>query len=86
MSALEKFLAGWQFRSRTPSFEPGAEVVAYVTDTDGAESVLRIGDSRLELDEQLPADAKVRVRVTAFDDGTHRGEAELLEVLGTATF
>jgi hypothetical protein len=86
MSLRKKYLAGWRFRSRNPSFEPGAELVAYVTDTDGEESVVRIGDSRLELDDGVPADAKIRLRVTAFDDETHRGEAELLEVLGTATF
>ncbi|SDF77956.1 DUF7513 family protein [Halorientalis regularis] len=86
MSSLEKFLAGWRFRSRTPTFESGVELVAYVTDADGGTSVLRIGDSRLELDEHVPEDAQVRVRVTAFDDETHRGEAELLDVLGTATF
>ncbi|RXK51235.1 DUF7513 family protein [Halorientalis pallida] len=86
MSSLEKFLAGWRFRSRRPTFEPGAELVAYVTDADGGTSVLRIGDSRLELDESVPADTQVRVRVTAFDEETHRGEADLLDVLGTATF
>lgn len=86
MSPFEKFLAGWQFRSRAPAFEPGAELVAYVTDADGGTSVLRIGDSRLELDEHVPEDTQVRVRVTAFDDESHRGQAELLDVLGTATF
>jgi hypothetical protein len=86
MSSLEKFLAGWRFRARKPTFEPGAELVAYVTDADGGTSVLRVGESRLELDEHVPEDTQVRVRVTAFDDGTHRGEAELLDVLGTATF
>ena len=86
MSPFEKFLAGWRFRSRKPTFEPDTELVAYVTDADGGTSVLRIGDSRLELDEHVPADTQVRVRVTAFDDETHRGEAELLDVLGTATF
>ncbi|WP_424018588.1 DUF7513 family protein [Halorientalis pallida] len=86
MSSLGKFLAGWRFRSRTPTFEPGAELVAYVTDADGGTSVLRIGDSRIELDDHVPEDTQVRVRVTAFDDATNRGEAELLDVLGTATF
>jgi hypothetical protein len=86
MSLRKKYLAGWRFRSRKPSFEPGAELVAYVTDTNGEGSVVRIGDSVLELDEGVPADAKIRLRVTAFDEETHEGEAELLDVLGTATF
>ncbi|AQL44077.1 hypothetical protein BV210_15805 [Halorientalis sp. IM1011] len=86
MSLREKYLAGWRFRTRAPVFEPGEELLAYVTDADGGTSVVRIGDSVLELDDDVPADAKVRIRVTDFDAETHRGEAELLDVVGTATF
>ncbi|WP_422653634.1 DUF7513 family protein [Halorientalis sp.] len=72
----------------TPWHQPGGELVACVTGSDGDASVRRIGDARLERNkiEVMPADITVRVRVTAFDDDTHRGEAELLDALGTATF
>lgn len=86
MSLREKYFAGWRFRTRTPSFAPGAELTVYVTGRDGETSVVRIGDSVLRLDEPVPSDTQVRVRVTAFDEGTHEGEAELLDVLGTAAF
>jgi hypothetical protein len=86
MSRFEKYFAGWRFRTRRPSYEPGDELVADVTGADGETSVVRIGDTRLDLDEAVPADTRVRVRVTDFDETTHRGEAELLAVLGTHEF
>jgi hypothetical protein len=86
MSFLEKYLAGWQFRSRTPSYAPGDELVVNVTDVDDDTSLVQVGDTRLKLDERVPTGARVSVRVTAFDEETHRGDAELLEVLDTADF
>jgi hypothetical protein len=86
MSLFEKYFAGWRFRSRTPAYDPGDELVADVTSVDGERSVVRIGDTRLDLDERVPADTRVRLRVTAFDETTHRGEAELLAVLRSHEF
>jgi hypothetical protein len=86
MSLLEKYFAGWRFRSKTPAFDPGSELVAFVTRSDGETSVVRIGDSLLTLEEHVPADTRVRVRVTEFDTASHEGRAELLETLDTATF
>lgn len=86
MSFREKYLAGWQFRTRTPAFEPGEELTVYVTGQDGETSVARVGDSVLRLADSVPADTRVRIRVTDFDADTHAGEADVLDVLGTATF
>ena len=86
MSLLEKYFAGWRFRTRTPAYEPGDDLVANVTSDNGETSTVRIGDTRLELDEAVPADTRVRLRVTDFDPATHRGRAELLAVLDTYEF
>jgi hypothetical protein len=86
MSLFEKYFAGWRFRSRTPSYEPGDDLVANVTGDDGGTSIVRIGDTHLELDESVPADTRIRLRVTDFDPATHRGQAELLAVLDTYEF
>ena len=86
MSLREKYLAGWRFRTRTPAFEPGEELTVYVTGQDGETSVARIGDSVLRLAESVPSDTRVRIRVTDFDEDAHVGEADVLEVLGTAAF
>lgn len=73
---VRSLFAGWSFRTATPSFEVGDEFEAYST----ARGELRIGDSVLTLDRDVPADRRVHVRVTTFDDATHRGRAEVLEV------
>ncbi|MFC7027883.1 hypothetical protein ACFQJ5_10175 [Halomicroarcula sp. GCM10025324] len=86
MSLLEKYFAGWQFRSKTPTFEPGDVIVAFVTRTDGDRSIVRIGDSLLTLDQHVPADTRVRLRVTDFETSSNEGRAELVETLDTATF
>lgn len=86
MSLFGKYLAGWRFRSRTPAFESGDEFVAYVSSSEGDDSIVRVGDSELRLDQSVPADTQVRVRVTDFDGTAHEGTAEVLELLGTAEF
>ncbi|XVH31057.1 DUF7513 family protein [Haloferacaceae archaeon DSL9] len=78
---LRKFLAGWQFRTRTPTFETGAEIDAYVTGYDTTGRV-RIGDSVLAVDvDPSLVDARIRLRVTSFDADSKTGRGELLEVL-----
>jgi hypothetical protein len=86
MSALEKLLAGWTFRTRTPSFEPGAEVPAVVTGFRDGSAVVRVGDSELRLPDAGPelVDTRVRLRVLDFDDATHTGTAEVVDVVGEA--
>ncbi|WP_117591365.1 DUF7513 family protein [Haloprofundus halophilus] len=89
--AFRKLLAGWTFRTSTPSYDVGDRLVAYVTGVDGDTPVVRIGDTVLRLattadDVELDPDGelldrKVRIRVDSFDAASHRGTAELLAVL-----
>ncbi|MFC6725143.1 hypothetical protein ACFQE1_12325 [Halobium palmae] len=81
---LEKFLAGWSFRTRTPEYAEGDELVAFVTGREGDSLVVRIGDTRLLVtdDGTVGVDERVRLRVTSFDAERHRGEAEVIERLG----
>jgi hypothetical protein len=77
---LGKIFAGWGFRTRTPDYEPGDELVVYVTGFDGS-PVVRIGDTELRLadgDASL-VDERIRVRVTAFDAESHTGSAERID-------
>ncbi|KAB1196385.1 MULTISPECIES: hypothetical protein [Haloferax] len=85
MSRLDKLLAGWTFRTATPTFEAGEEITAYVTHRDDDGYSVRIGDSVLRIDdaEGLEIETKVRVRVTSFDDATYEGTGEVVDVLGT---
>lgn len=86
MSALEKLLAGWTFRSRTPSFEAGAEIPAVVTDYHDGAAVVRVGDSVLTVPGADPdlVDVRVTLRVLDFDEATHTGTAEVVAVGGEA--
>ncbi|WP_224269364.1 DUF7513 family protein [Haloprofundus salinisoli] len=88
--ALRKLLAGWTFRTSTPSYDVGDELVAYVTGVDGDAPVVRVGDTVLRLTKTADdvglapdgdlLDRKVRLRVDSFDDAAHQGTAELLAV------
>lgn len=89
MSFLEKYTAGWTFRTTTPSFEAGDEVELFVTGREDGVQIARVGDSKLRLDEDAPTgllDKRVRMRVTSFDDGAHVGEAEYVETVGESAF
>ncbi|KTG10206.1 hypothetical protein AUR64_11510 [Haloprofundus marisrubri] len=46
---LGKLFAGWTFRTSTPSYDVGDELVAYVTGVDGAGPRVRVGDTVLRL-------------------------------------
>ena len=90
MSRLDALLAGWGFRTATPSFDPGAEITVFVTGSDEAGPVARVGDSRLRVDgvpdgESL-VDRKVRLRVESFDDAAHEGRATYVETVGESAF
>ncbi|SEK68034.1 DUF7513 family protein [Haloferax larsenii] len=84
MSRLGKLLAGWTFRTATPSFEPGDVITAFVTHSDGEGVSSRIGDSvlRIEGDTEVDIETKVRLKVTSFDEQNHVGTAEIVEFLG----
>ena len=85
MSRLEKLLAGWTFRTATPTFATDDEITAYVThrETDGY--LVRIGDSKLRIGDVdgIDIETKVRLKVTSFDDATFEGTAEVLDVIET---
>ncbi|WP_411963317.1 hypothetical protein [Haloferax sp. YSMS24] len=85
MSRLEKLLAGWTFRTATPAFETGEEITAYVTHRDEDGYLVRVGDSKLRIGEAegIDIETKVLLKVTSFDDTTHEGTAEVVDVLGT---
>lgn len=89
MSLLDKYVAGWTFRSNTPSFDAGDEVELFVTGREDGAQIARVGDSKLRLDEDAPnglLDKRVRLRVTSFDDDAHVGEAEYVETVGESAF
>ncbi|GAB7012925.1 DUF7513 family protein [Halolamina salina] len=80
MSRLDAFLAGFEFRTATPTYSPGDELTAIVTGRDGDDAVIRIGDTVLRLPgaaDDVTVDEEARVRVTSFDEGSATGEAEL---------
>jgi hypothetical protein len=82
------FLAGFGFRTKTPSFETGQEIECMVTGRADDGVVARIGDTILRIDDAPPdaVDTIVRARVTEFDETTHRGTAEYLATVGTSSF
>lgn len=80
MSRLNAFFAGVGFRTSTPTYSPGDELTAIVTDRDGEDALVRIGDTVLRLPgaaDDVTVDEETRIRVTAFDDESATGEAEL---------
>ena len=85
MSRLDSFLAGFGFRSSTPSFEAGDEIASFVTGIRDGRAVVRIGDTELLLDGvDAPGalvDERIRLRVESFDEGTNTGEATFLSVV-----
>lgn len=79
---FDQFLAGFEFRTSRPRFEPGNEHSGFVTGYDGDTPLIRVGDTVLRLvGASVPTDARVRFLVTGFDEGNSTGEAELLEVV-----
>lgn len=88
-SLWKKYLKGWHFRARKPTYVPGDEGVVYVSEYDEEEQrgIIRLGDSRLIVNAPPQIDHKrVRIRVTDFDEDTHTGEAEVLEIVGEPAF
>lgn len=81
MSRLGAFFAGAEFRTSKPTYSPGDELTAIVTGRDGEDALIRIGDTVLRLPgaaDDVTVDEEARVRVTAFDDDSATGEAELV--------
>lgn len=88
MSRFDAFTEGVSFRSATPSFDEGDELTVVVTGVDADGPIARVGDTVLRIPD-APADAvdaKVQIRVTAFDDNDHEGVAEFVERVGDTAF
>jgi len=79
---MERFLIGFGFRSRYPSYQVGDEIVAIMTDYRRADEtgIVRIGDTVLEVPGAEPGqvEQRVQLRVTDFDASEHRGRAEVI--------
>ena len=88
MSRLSMFLTGIGFRTNRPAFEPGEEVVAFVTGVEDGQAVVRIGDTKLRLEDAPddPLDRQVRLRVEEFDGNDHTGTASYLETVGQSSY
>jgi hypothetical protein len=81
---LDKLLAGWTFRTSTPVYDVGDELIAFVTSSNGKTPIVRVGDTVISLpganENKSLVDKRVRIRVTEFDPRSHEGAAELLQV------
>ncbi|EMA03597.1 DUF7513 family protein [Haloferax denitrificans] len=84
MSRLDKLLAGWTFRTATPTFEPGEVITAYVSERNGDGLTVRIGDSVIRVEDggDAAVEDKVRLEVTSFDATNHVGTGDVVELLG----
>ena len=88
MSLRRKYFAGLAFRTNKPTFEPGEEISAFVTGTEGGAPVARVGDTilRIEGAPENALDTRVKLRVDEFDGIGHRGTATYLETVGESSF
>lgn len=88
MSLLEKYTKGWSFRTNKPSFSEGDEISVFVTGVEGDDLIARIGDSKLRVTDGSTdlVDKRVLLRVMAFDDDSHTGEATYLKTVGESAF
>ena len=82
------FLYGIGFRSKTPSFDADQEIELMVTGKTEEGHIARVGDSVLHIEDapRGAVDTRIRARVTAFDDETHRGTATYIETVGESSF
>lgn len=83
MSLLDKYLAGWSFRTNKPEFEAGEEIDVYLTGHRNGTATARVGDTILHV-EGAPSNAvdeRVRLRVEEFDANEHVGRATFVEAL-----
>jgi hypothetical protein len=88
MSVMEKWLAGWTFRTAKPDYEAGEEIEVMVTSMQGDTAKARIGDSVLRI-SGAPGDAlntRVLVEVDEWDSEDHIGEGTYLETVGESAF
>ena len=88
MSMLDKYLAGWSFRTKLPDFDPGEEIEVMVTAMEDGAAKARIGDSVLHIND-VPGNLlhkRVLVKVDDWDRDGHHGEGTYLETTGESSF
>ncbi|MGM0371830.1 MAG: DUF7513 family protein [Halobacteriota archaeon] len=88
MSVLEKWLAGWTFRTGKPDYEPGETIEVMVTSMQNGKAKARIGDSILRI-KNVPEggeNTRVMVEIEEWDTEDHIGEGTYLETVGESAF
>ncbi|GAA0246669.1 hypothetical protein ACFFQF_05615 [Haladaptatus pallidirubidus] len=88
MSLLDKYLAGWSFRTNKPEFDVGQEIDVYLTDYSNGTALARVGDTLIHVEDAPPdaLDTRVRLRVDEFDTNDYVGEATFVEAIDGTTF
>ena len=88
MSFVDKYMAGWKFRTTTPDYDAGETIEVMITSMADGKAKARIGDSVLRI-KDTPADSvnmRVLVEVDEWDTDDHIGEATYLETIGESAF
>jgi hypothetical protein len=88
MSFVDKYMAGWKFRTTTPDYDPGEEIEVMVTSMKDGKAKARIGDSVLRIKDAPEGALNMRllVEVDEWDTEDHIGEATYLETIGESAF
>lgn len=88
MSIMEKWLAGWSFRTRYPDYEPGETIEVMVTGMTDGKAKARIGDSILRIKDAPEGSENMRVlvEIEEWDTEDHIGEGTYLETVGESAF
>lgn len=88
MSIVEKYLAGWEFRTRNPDYEVGETIEVMVTSMIDGKAKARIGDSILRIKDvpEGSENMRVTVEIEEWDTEDHIGEGTYLETVGESAF
>ena len=88
MSFVDKYMAGWKFRTTKPDYDPGETIEVMVTSMMDGKAKARIGDSVLRIKE-APDDSlnmRILVEIDEWDSEDHIGEGTYLETIGESAF
>ena len=88
MSFVDKYMAGWKFRTTKPDYDPGEKIEVMVTSMMDGKAKARIGDSVLRIKE-APDDSlnmRILVEIDEWDSEDHIGEGTYLETIGESAF
>jgi hypothetical protein len=88
MSFVDKYMAGWKFRTTTPDYDAGETIEVMVTSMKEGKAKARIGDSVLRIKDAPEGSINKRllVEVDEWDTEDHIGEATYLETIGESAF